>query len=103
MTSRPVVLLRAPPVSVTIFLEFTTYAENRRLWVNRVGLTMSELCPLSPDSDRIADIAACLKGAKMRHWRTMPHRRADEQLRKIGDVSAAMYWSAADPTEYRSS
>ena len=35
--------------------------------------------------------------------RTMPQRRADEQLRKIGDVSAAMYWSAADPTEYRSS
>jgi hypothetical protein len=47
MTSRPVVLLRAPPASVTIFFEFTTYAENRRLWVNRVGLTMSELCPLS--------------------------------------------------------
>jgi len=35
--------------------------------------------------------------------RTMPQRRADEQLRKIGEVSAAMYWSAADPTEYRSS
>jgi hypothetical protein len=35
--------------------------------------------------------------------RTMPQRRADEQLWKIGDVSAAMYWSAADPTEYRSS
>jgi len=31
---------------------------------NRVGLTMSESCPLGPDSDRLVEIAACLKSAQ---------------------------------------
>jgi hypothetical protein len=73
-------------------------------WVIRAILTVRRSLPVYPDKQTIpppAGTSHMCQDATLAP--TMPHRRADEQLRKIGDVSAAMYWSAADPTEYRSS
>src|SRR5438105_169653 len=61
---------------------------------NRKSSMRAYVFRFAPESGHRAMQSACPFRAKMRHWRTMPHRPADEQLRKIGDVSAAMYWSA---------